>query len=133
LIAQALIESQYGQSGLTQKANNMFGMKGSYNGQSITMLTGEYTASGQYYTINAQFRKYSTINDSMTDYANLLRFGLDFQTDNYKGTWRENSNTVEKAAMGLVNAKYPYATSPTYAQTLINTINTYNLKSFDKK
>ena len=30
-IAQAIIESNWGRSGLTVKANNLFGMKGTYN------------------------------------------------------------------------------------------------------
>ena len=40
--AQAFIESNKGNSGLTIKANNLFGIKGEYKGQSITMLTTEY-------------------------------------------------------------------------------------------
>ncbi len=40
--AQAFIESNKGNSGLTQKANNLFGMKGSYNGAYVTMKTKEY-------------------------------------------------------------------------------------------
>ena len=40
--AQAFIESNKGNSGLTTKANNLFGIKGKYNGQSVSMLTTEY-------------------------------------------------------------------------------------------
>ena len=31
-LAQAIIESRHGESGLTKKANNLFGIKGSYKG-----------------------------------------------------------------------------------------------------
>ena len=55
--AQAFIESNKGNSGLTQKANNLFGIKGKYNGQSVTMLTTEYY-NGVAQKVNASFRKY---------------------------------------------------------------------------
>ena len=40
MIAQALLESSYGSSGLASAPNyNLFGVKGSYNGQSVYMPT----------------------------------------------------------------------------------------------
>ena len=71
--AQAAIESGWGESTLTKNANNLFGMKGSYNGASVTMRTAEYTASGSRYYINAAFRRYPNWNASIVDYANNLR------------------------------------------------------------
>ena len=40
--SQAYIESSKGNSGLTKQANNLFGIKGSYNDQSVRMWTTEY-------------------------------------------------------------------------------------------
>ena len=55
--AQAFIESGKGNSGLTQKANNLFGIKGTFNGESVKMQTKEYV-NGKYETVMADFRKY---------------------------------------------------------------------------
>ena len=41
-IAQAILESSNGNSGLTKKANNLFGMKGAYKGEYVTMSTKEF-------------------------------------------------------------------------------------------
>lgn len=54
--AQAFIESNKGNSGLTVNANNLFGMKGRYNGACIVMNTKEFI-NNQYVTIPAEFRK----------------------------------------------------------------------------
>ena len=54
--AQAILESAWGQSALATQGHNLFGIKGSYNGQSITMRTAEY-GNGGYYYINDAFRK----------------------------------------------------------------------------
>ena len=54
--AQAFIESNKGNSGLTQKANNLFGMKGEYDGQYVIMPTTEYY-NGVKTKVDAKFRK----------------------------------------------------------------------------
>ena len=41
-IAQACLESGFGTSELAKKGNNLFGIKGDYNGNSITIKTKEY-------------------------------------------------------------------------------------------
>ena len=41
-MAQAALESGWGLSQLSTQANNFFGVKGAYNGQSVTMKTIEY-------------------------------------------------------------------------------------------
>lgn len=55
MIAQAIVESGWGNSTLASAPNyNLFGIKGSYNGQSVTMPTSEYV-NGQWITVNAAF------------------------------------------------------------------------------
>lgn len=58
MLAQAIIESAWGTSDLATMGNNLFGMKGDYNGSSISLPTSEWSASQGYYYINAAFRKY---------------------------------------------------------------------------
>lgn len=72
-LGQAIIESGYGQSGLTLKANNFFGIKGTYNGQSVKMRTREETSGGGTYWVMADFRKYPSPQDSFNDHDSLFR------------------------------------------------------------
>lgn len=128
MMAQAALESGWGTSTLSTSANNYFGIKGSYNGQSVTMSTAEYDSSGQLYYTNAAFKKYPTISASLTDNAQLLRNGISSDPSYYSGTWRENAATYEDAANALTGK---YATAPTYGTSLINLIQTYGFNSLD--
>lgn len=128
MMAQAALESAWGTSQLTVQANNYFGIKGSYNGQSVAMQTAEYDANGQLYYTNANFRKYPSAKASMTDNAKLLRNGTDYNPTIYSGTWRENAATYADAANALTNT---YATAPTYGASLISIIKQYNLATLD--
>ncbi|GAY72736.1 N-acetylmuramoyl-L-alanine amidase, family 4 [Lentilactobacillus kosonis] len=56
MMAQAALESGWGQSQLTKQANNFFGIKGAYNGQAVSMPTTEYDQNGQIQNINANFK-----------------------------------------------------------------------------
>ena len=59
MIAQAILESGAGQSGLSSYPHyNLFGIKGSYAGQSAYMQTWEDDGYGNAYTINDAFRSY---------------------------------------------------------------------------
>ena len=82
MIAQAILESNSGQSALSQPPYyNYFGIKGDYNGQSTTMQTWEDDGSGNAYTIDAQFRSYGSQEESLQDYAQFLQkiFMLEFE------------------------------------------------------
>ncbi|MHA8138212.1 glycoside hydrolase family 73 protein [Lactobacillaceae bacterium Scapto_B20] len=128
MLAQAALESSYGQSYLSTQGNNYFGIKGDYNGQSISLKTAEYDSSGNIYYTYANFKKYPDAQSSLNDYAQLIRNGLVGASNFYSGTWKENSKTVNDAAVSLVGK---YATDPNYANKLIAIINQYNLTSLD--
>lgn len=119
--SQAFIESNKGNSGLTQKANNLFGMKGTYNGQSVTMPTTEYY-NGVKTTVQAAFRKYPTWADSIADHSGL--FNRSSRYANLRGL------TDYRKACEYVKLD-GYATSPTYTQTLLKTIENYRLYTWD--
>lgn len=119
--AQGLIESNKGNSGLTQKANNLFGIKGDYNGAYVTMPTTEYY-NGIKTTVNAQFRKYPSWAESIDDHSGLF----------WRAARYANLRGCTDYRMACINVqKDGYATSPTYAQTLIKTIETYKLWTWD--
>ena len=121
--AQAIIESNWGNSGLTQKANNLFGMKGKYNGESVKMLTTEYY-NGVKQRVYADFRKYPSWADSIADHSGLFN-----RLSRYKNLRGE---TDYKKACKYVKED-GYATSPTYTTTLINTIEKYKLYEWDNE
>lgn len=119
--AQAMIESNKGNSGLALKANNLFGIKGTYNGQSIKMLTTEYI-NGVPQKVYANFRKYPSWAESVADHSDLfLRVS---RYANLRGCKDYKRACINVQADG-------YATSPTYADTLIKTIETYKLYTWD--
>jgi len=121
--AQAFIESNKGNSGLTQKANNLFGIKGTYNGQAVKMLTTEYY-NGKAQRVYANFRKYPSWQESIADHSAL--FNKLARYANLRG-----EKDYIKACTYVKNDGY--ATSPTYTQTLINTIKKYKLYEWDNE
>ena len=122
-LSQAIIESKHGDSGLTKKANNLFGIKGSYKGQSVTMMTTEYIG-GHYVKVPAKFRKYPNWWESISDHSYLLVSAKRYA--NIPGC-----DDYIKVCQNL--QADGYATAPDYAQTLISYITKYDLTRFDKK
>lgn len=119
--AQAFIESNKGNSGLTKKANNLFGMKGLYNGECVQMQTKEFV-NGQYVTILAPFRKYPSWAESIADHSGL--FNRASRYSNLRGCTDYNKACRYVKEDG-------YATSPTYTSTLISCIERYSLYLWD--
>ncbi|MDR0690986.1 MAG: glycoside hydrolase family 73 protein [Streptococcaceae bacterium] len=131
MLAQALLESRYG-NGLSQLASppyhNLFGIKGSFNGQSVNFPTQEW-AGDHYIPVGADFRAYPDYAESVQDYADLLAgLGEWNGRDYYAGARRENALTFREAAEFLQGR---YATSPIYASSLIRLIEQYELDRFD--
>ena len=126
LIAQAVVESGNGNSLLAQSPNNnLFGIKGSYNGQSVSMPTQEDDGTGRHYSIVADFRRYDTHAESIADYADLLTSHPEW----YKGAYKSNAKTYVDACKALQGT---YATSTTYAATLVSVIEGFGLDRYDK-
>ena len=121
--AQAFIESSKGNSGLTKKANNLFGIKGSYNGQYVIMPTKEFSG-GRYITINSKFRKYSSWKESIEDHSNLL-----VKNARYKNLI---GCTNYRTACRLIQLD-GYAKEPKYSEILIKTIERYDINNWDKE
>lgn len=121
--AQALIESNKGNSGLTVQCNNLFGIKGEYNGQYGLFWTTEYY-NGVKTRVQAKFRKYPSWLASINDHSKFLTSGKRYK----------NVVGCKDYAQACKNIHADgYATSPSYANTLINTINTHKLYLWDKE
>lgn len=123
IIAQAALESAWGTSGLAEKGDNLFGVKGSYRGKSVAMTTSEHSAKRGWYKIVAKFRKYPTYYESILDLVAL------YKLPRYKAVLGQTD--FAKAANAIQAAGY--ATDPTYADKLIATIKANDLDRFDVK
>ncbi|MCS8593993.1 glucosaminidase domain-containing protein, partial [Enterococcus faecium] len=102
MIAQAILESASGQSQLAQAPNyNLFGIKGTHNGKGVSFATQEDLGNGTLYTTQATFRQYENYEDSLNDYAQLLKEGLTGNSQFYSGVWKTNAKTYQEATKFL--------------------------------
>ena len=123
MIAQAILESGAGQSGLSSYPHyNLFGIKGSYAGQSAVMQTWEDDGNGNAYTINDAFRSYPSYYESLQDYVAVLKQG------HFAGAWKSNTTSYQDATAALTGV---YATDTSYYAKLNHIIETYNLTQYD--
>lgn len=114
ILAQGILESGAGTSGLTKSSNNHFGIKaGSKWKGSVHMAWDDESQK-------SRFRCYDSASESFRDHARLL-------TTNscYRSLFKINIYDYRGWAHGLKKAGY--ATSPTYAQALIGLIEHYKL------
>lgn len=124
-IAQAILESNWGRSGLSADCHNYFGMKWvegcgtAYKEYS----TKEQRSNGEYYTIKARFRKYPSLEAGIKGYYDFLQYP---RYKNLKGI------KDYKEACKLIRLD-GWATSLTYTNNLIKLIETYKLYDYDKK
>lgn len=125
--AQAALESAWGESGLAVKGNNLFGIKGKYNGQSVIMETSEFI-DNKWIKVDAEFRKYPSWNESVEDHGNFFT-----STEWRKGNYSKvvGATNYKQAAQELSNAGY--ATDPGYPGKLINIIEQNDLLAWDKE
>lgn len=123
-IAQAILESRWGKSGLAVQCHNYFGMKwteGCGCGYK-TFRTGEQRPDGTRYTIDAKFRSYNTMEEGIQGYYKFLQY------PRYK-----NLRGVKdyKQACEMIR-KDGWATSLNYTNNLIYLIKTHKLYEYDK-
>ena len=119
--AQAILESGWGRSTLTTRAHNLFGIKGSYNGQSVTMPTRE-VYGGRSVMVNAQFRAYPNNAASIEDHGRFLNVNSRYRNLLGDTNYRSVANKLHQDG---------YATSLSYASSLINLVQSYNLTQLD--
>lgn len=120
-VAQAILESGWGQSSLSTSAHNLFGIKGSYNGHSVVMRTREVYGGRSVY-VNANFRAYANNSESVTDHGRFL---------NVNSRYRNLLGDTNYVSVANKLRQDGYATDPSYANSLINLVRTYNLTQLD--
>ena len=125
-LAQACLESAYG----THAPGNMlFGVKWSAScGYDKQLLwTWEYL-NGKWVRVQAYFRKYDTLADSLKDHAKLLTTGkLSNGTLRYQRVI--DAIDYKTACQALYDCGY--ATHPAYVKSLVGIIKKFNLNKYD--
>lgn len=123
IIAQAIHESAWGESKLSAKYHNYFGLKcgTAWRGKSVNMKTQEEYSAGSLTTISANFRAYDSMEEGVKGYFEFIQLP---RYANLKG--------VTSPRQYLQNIKDDgYATGNQYVDHVMNTLNMYNLTQFD--
>ena len=137
-MAQFIVESGYGQSKLAIEANNCFGIKGypedqprvgtPWDGVSVyTIKTAEYDSYGNKYYVNADFRKYACMEDSIADHSSVLLTSSDGEKLRYAAV--VGVTDYRKACQIIKDGGY--ATAPDYVDLLCSVIEYWDLTQYD--
>ena len=123
IIAQAIIESGWGKSGLASKYHNYFGLKcgSSWKGKSVNMATKEEYKVGTMTNIRDNFRVFDDFDDGIRGYfefINTRRYA------NLKGVKNPEEYVRHLKADG-------YATSSKYVDNIMRVVHDNKLTRFD--
>jgi uncharacterized protein YraI len=127
-IAQAILESGWGRSGLTANDRNFFGIK-CFNGSPGAIATGchSYATHECVGTVckptTASFRSYASAVDSFRDHGHFLTVNR-----RYAPAFAVTGNADQFLFQMW---KAGYATSPTYVQNVTAVMKKYNLYQYD--
>jgi len=123
IIAQAIHESGWGESKLSAKYHNYFGLKcgTKWTGKSVNMSTKEEYSAGTLTTISANFRAYDNMEEGVKGYFEFIQLP---RYSNLKGITSPRKYLETIIADG-------YATGNSYVDHTMNIINLYNLTQFD--
>ena len=123
IIAQAIVESGWGKSGLASKYHNYFGLKcGSYwKGKSVNMATKEEYKVGTMTNIRDNFRVFDDFDDGIRGYFEFINTS---RYANLKGVKNPEEYVRRLKADG-------YATSSKYVDNIMRVIRDNKLMRFD--
>lgn len=123
-IAQAILESAWGESGLTKTGKALFGIKAdsAWTGKKYSTLTRE-VYDGQTVTITAAFRAYDSWAASIIDHDNFLRKNKRYAPVLAAPSAYACCDELQKCG---------YATDPNYSHKLQQIISQYGLLQYDK-
>lgn len=124
MMAQAALESAWGESGLTVKANALFGIKAndSWKGKTYNAKTSE-VYDNTIVSIKADFRAYDSWRESIQDHSDFLRSIKRYEKAVGCNDPIECCEQLQAAG---------YATDPYYASKLKQIIVNNSLRDYDK-
>lgn len=120
-IAQAALESAWGQSKLAREAHNLFGIKGTGPAGYVEMSTWE-VVNGQRIQTTARFRRYHSRAECLEDRSRILTTLSRYRDVREAGTPELQARALQECG---------WATDPKYAEKLINVIMQYGLELYD--
>ncbi|WP_143466398.1 glycoside hydrolase family 73 protein [Lactococcus garvieae] len=126
-LAQAALESNFGQSGLAAKYYNIFGIKAYGDVPTVTLETKEFE-NNKWITIQAKFRVYDSWKESVEGHAYLFTKGTTWNPKQYASVLA--AQNYKEAAQAVQTSGY--ATDPAYTEKLIQMIESYGLDQYDK-
>lgn len=126
-LAQAILESNWGESQLASQYHNYYGIKSHDPNNSIVLKTQEFY-NGEWVTINGRFAVYEDVGASMRAHSLLLVNGTSWNPNQYARVLA--ATNYQQAAQALVQDGY--ATDPDYAKKIIRVVETYQLQRFDE-
>lgn len=123
IIAQAILESGWGKSGLASKYHNYFGLKcgSSWKGKSVNMTTKEEYKVGTMTNIRDNFRVFDDFDDGIRGYFEFINTS---RYKNLKGVKSPEEYVRRLKADG-------YATSSKYVDNVMRVIRDNKLTRFD--
>lgn len=123
IIAQAILESGWGESKLASKYHNYFGMKcgTTWKGKSVNMETKEEYTPGTLTTIKDNFRVYDSMEEGVKGYFEFI------QKPRYKNL---KGVTDPKKYLQLIKAD-GYATDSSYVESTYRLVTQYELAEYD--
>lgn len=125
-IAQAALESGWGESELYQKAKNIFGVKvyPGWQGSIFKLQTREYV-HGHPVMVPADWCMYDSYAECIADHARFLK-----DEPRYAGCFGHGYSGVEFA---IEVQRAGYSTDPDYAQKIASIIHQHGLAQYDGK
>lgn len=127
-IAQAILESNWGNSNLVKESNNLFGIKAdsSWKGEYVTFETKEFHDT----MIKDRFRKYASKSESIMDHSEFLRLNSRYEEGGVFEAKTYKSQALALQESGYSTAQDEYG-NKTYASMLEQLIRQYNLQILD--
>ncbi|MDK7376976.1 glycoside hydrolase family 73 protein [Peptoniphilus harei] len=122
MIAQSILESNWGRSELSQEYNNYFGIKAVKKDDGIAFETEEYV-EGQSGRYMENFKKYSSKKESFDHYGKLLSTAKRYKKVKTAKNYKEAAQFIKEGG---------YATDPAYAEKIISVIEKYGLEKYDE-
>ena len=125
IIAQAILESGWGESRLAAQYHNYFGLKcgTKWTGKSVNMTTQEEYEPGTLTTIKDNFRVYNSMEEGVRGYFEFIQLAR-----------YHNLREITDPRTYLQTIKNDgYATSSTYVENTMKLVTQYNLTKYDEK
>ena len=124
VLAQACLETGYGQSQRMMKSNAIFGIKAGKNwkGKVYNSKTKECYNAGEFTEINDCFRAYNSLQESIKDYFDLI-------CNNSRYRKAINCKTPKECITAIKQGGY--ATDPSYITKIMNIIENNNFYKYD--